>query len=295
MRSTPAALVSHMAGSATTLAHLIKITRTDGVILAVTDHDQDIVYPLGSPTGLTYKASLGMDASAIETTATLSVDNLEARGFLDVLGVSEASIAAGVWDYADVRVYRVNWADLSMGDEKLIRGWIGDISVARDEFKNEIRSVSQKLQSRVGEIVAENCKADLFDTRCKVVATEGVWKFSGVGVNTIVAAQRQFTCAALVQAAGFFEAGKVVWQTGQNAGLSKEIKTHAVLVGSPSGADITLQEPMPYAITPGDTGVFYAGCTKRYTEDCLGKFANSINFRGFPFLPGIDAILRGPR
>lgn len=295
MRTTPAALLAHMAGGTTTLAHLIKITRTDGVILAVTDHDQDITYPLGSPTGQLYTASLGMDASAIETTATLSVDNLEARGFLDVLGVSEASIAAGVWDYADVRIYRVNWADLSMGDEKLIRGWIGDISVARGEFKNEIRSVSQKLQSRLGEIVAENCKADLFDARCKVVATEGVWKFSGVAVSTIVAAQRQFTAAALTQAADFFAAGKVVWTTGQNAGLSKEIKTHAVLVGSPSGGDITLQEPMPYAITVGDTGTFYAGCTKRYAEDCVAKFANSANFRGFPFLPGLDAILRGPR
>lgn len=295
MKTTPAALVSHMASGSTTLAHLIKITRTDGVILAATDHDQDITYPPGSPTGQTYKASLGMDASAIETTAVLSVDNLEARGFLDVLGVSEASIAAGVWDYADVRVYRVNWADLSMGDEKLLRGWIGDISVARNEFKNEVRSLSQKLQSRLGEVVTENCKADLFDTRCKVVATEGVWKFSSIGVSTIVLAQRQFTCAGLGQAAAFFQGGKVVWTTGQNAGLSKEIKTHAVLAGSPTGADILLQEPMPYAITVGDTGTFYAGCTKRYTEDCLGKFANTINFRGFPHLPGLDRILSGPR
>lgn len=284
MKSTPAPLLAHMAGTGTTLSHLIKITRTDAVILAVTDHDQDITYG-----GQLYKSSLGMDASAIQTTAALSVDNLEARGFLDVLGVSEASITAGVWDYADVRVFRVNWADLSMGDEKLIRGWIGDISIARGEFKNEVRSLSQKLQSRMGEVVSESCKADLFDARCKAVATEGVWKFSGVAISTIVAAQRQFTCAALTQAAPFFQAGKVVWQTGQNAGLSKEIKIHA------ASGNITLQEPMPYAITVGDTATFYAGCTKRYTEDCLTKFSNSANFRGFPKLPGLDRILRGPR
>lgn len=287
MKATPAALVAHMASGSTTLASLIKITRTDGAILAATDHDADITYP--PSTGQLYKASLGMDASAIETTATLSVDNLEARGFLDVLGVSEASIAAGLWDYADVRVYRVNWADLTMGDEKLLRGWIGDISVARNEFKNEVRSVSQKLQSRLGEVVSENCKADVFDARCKLVATEGVWKFSGVGVSTIVAAQRQFTCAALTQAVPFFQAGKVVWQTGQNAGLSKEIKAHA------ASGNITLQEPMPYAITVADTGTFYAGCLKRFAEDCVAKYGNPANYRGFPKLPGLDAILRGPR
>lgn len=283
-----------MASGSTTLAHLVKITRTDGVVFAVTDHDRDIVYPVGSPTGVTYLASLAVDASAIHTTASMGVDNLEARSFLNLLGVSEASIAAGVWDYADYRIYRVNWADLTMGDDKLMRGWWGEVTISRNEFKAEGRSLSQKLQSRIGEIVTESCKADLFDARCKVVATEGIWKFSGIGVSTIVAAQRQFTCAGLGQAADFFTAGKVVWQTGQNAGLSKEIKAHAVLAGSPTGADILLQEPMPYAITVGDTGVFYAGCRKRYTEDCLGKFANTVNFRGFPFVPGQDATLRGP-
>jgi uncharacterized phage protein (TIGR02218 family) len=132
-----------------------------------------------------------------------------------------------LWDYADVRVYRVNWADLTQGDEKLLRGWIGNVSVARPQVTSEIRSLAQKLQNRIGEYVTESCKADLFDARCQVVATEGTWKFSGVAVSTIVAAQRQFTASALTQAAAFFTAGKVVWQTGANAGLQMEIKTHA--------------------------------------------------------------------
>ena len=295
MKNTPGALVTHMAGETTALAHLIQVTRTDGVVLAVTDHDQEITYPLGSPAGTLYKASLGMDASTIQTTASMSVDNMEAKGFLSVLGVSEADIAAGLWDYAEVLVFRVNWADVSMGDEKLIRGWLGEVSQGKGEFRNEVRSLAQKLQSRIGEIVTPNCKADLFDARCKVAATEGIWKFSGVAVSTILTAQRQFTAAALGQAADFFSAGKITWQTGQNAGLSKEIKTHAILAGSPTGANITLQEPMPYTVSAGDTFVIFAGCTKRYAEDCLVKFNNALNFRGFPFLPGDDLLLRGPQ
>lgn len=288
MRSTGASLLAHMAGAGTTLALLVKITRTDNVVLAVTDHDVDLVYPAGGG-GVTYKTALAMDASAIQTNAALNVDNLDVKGFLSALGVSEADIAAGLWDYADVRIYRVNWADLTMGDEKLIRGWIGDISVGRNEFNNEIRSLTQKLQSRIVDNVTENCKADLFDSRCGLTATEGVWKFSAVAVSTIVSASRQFTCAALGQAAGFFTAGKVTWSTGLNAGLSKEIKTHA------ASGNILLQEPMPYAIAPADTLVIYAGCIKRYSEDCVTKFSNGNNFRGFPFLPGTDAVLRGPQ
>jgi uncharacterized phage protein (TIGR02218 family) len=284
MRATPAPLLAHMAAGETTLCHLIKVTRTDAVVYAITDHDQDLVYG-----AVTYKASLGMDASAIETSATLAVDNLEARGFLATLGITEASIASGVWDYADVRVYRVNWNDLAQGDEKLLRGWIGNISIARPQVTAEVRSLAQKLQNRIGEYVTESCKADLFDARCKVVATEGAWKFSGVAVSTIVAAQRQFTASALTQAAAFFTAGKVVWQTGANAGLQMEIKAHA------TGGDLLLQEPMPYAIAVADTFTVYAGCTKRYVEDCRTKFVNTDNFRGFPFVPGEDAVLRGPQ
>ena len=284
MRATPAALVAHMAGSVTTLAYLIKLTRTDGVVLAVTDNDQAIVYG-----GTTYVSTVGINASAIQTTASLSVDNLEANGFLSAMGINDADIATGLWDYCDARVYRVNYADLSMGDEKLARGWLGEISTARIEVKTEIRSLTQKLQSRLGEIVTPHCKADTFDARCKLVAIEGTWKFSGVAVSTVVAAQRQFTASALTQAVDFFTAGKVVWTAGLNAGLSKEIKTHA------ASGNILLQEPMPYAVSVADTFVIFVGDRKRYAEDCLGKFNNAINFRGFPFLPGDDLLMRGPQ
>jgi uncharacterized phage protein (TIGR02218 family) len=244
MRATPAPLLAHMALGTTTLALLIKLTRTDGTVLAVTTHDQDITYPPGG--GLLYSAVLGMDASAMQAEAQLNVDNLETKGFLAYLGVSEAEIAAGLWDYCDVRIYRVNYADLSMGDEKLIRGWIGTVSHGRGEFTSEVRSLAQKLQSRVGELVTDTCKADLYDARCKVEPTEGVYRFSGIAVTAVLAEQRQFTCAALAQPEDFFTAGRVVWTSGGNAGLSKEIKKHA------ADGTLTLQEPMPYVIAPGN-------------------------------------------
>ena len=91
MRNTPSALLAHMRSTNPTLCSLISVTRTDGVVLAVTDHDRDVPY-----LSTVYEASLGVGASAMEITATLGVDNLETKGFLGVLGVSEASIASGV-------------------------------------------------------------------------------------------------------------------------------------------------------------------------------------------------------
>ncbi len=359
-KSISTALAAHYAGSVTTLAILIKITRTDGVILAVTNHDTDITY-----LSQLYSSKANMDPSSIATNSTMSVDNLDMHGALLSVGITEADIESGLWDNAEIRIYRVNWADLSMGDEKLIRGWIGQISIGRNDFKNELRSLAQKLQNSIGEIVSVNCKADLFDSRCKILEIEGTWKFSNTTVTSIVTSQRQFAATALTQSggsvvavsgqsvtfnnnaptylgqngvssviitptmtsgidytldpntgiifilpgstvvpagssvsgsvsynystSGFFEQGKILWTTGLNTGLMKEVKSFA------SGGVVLLQEAMPYTISVGDKFTIWAGCSKRYTEDCKTKFSNGINFRGFPKLPGIDAVLRGPQ
>ncbi len=37
----------------------------------------------------------------------------------------------------------------------------------------------------------------------------------------------------------------------------------------------------------------YAGCDKRF-ETCRAKFANTLNFRGFPHMPGNDAVQARP-
>ena len=41
----------------------------------------------------------------------------------------------------------------------------------------------------------------------------------------------------------------------------------------------------------GDGFVIRAGCDKRL-ETCRDRFANVLNFRGFPNIPGQDAVLR---
>lgn len=282
MKNTPALLQSHMAQGTTTLAHLVKLTRRDGLVLAAAlDHDRPIVFG-----GLTYQPALGMAPTDLETSGNLSVDNMDAKGALMVLGISEKDIAAGLWDLCEVHVFRVNWMKPDDGAEKLKRGWFGEISIGRDSFNNEVRGITQKLHQKIGEVVSASCKADLFDTRCKVQATEGVWKFSGIAV-TGAASARQIAATGLTQAAGFFDAGKVTWTSGANAGLSMEIRTHT------DGGNIELQEPMPYPVAVEDQFTVFAGCLKRHDIDCQNKFGNIINFRGAPFVPGQDQMFRG--
>ncbi|KAA8607939.1 hypothetical protein AL037_18020, partial [Salipiger aestuarii] len=56
-------------------------------------------------------------------------------------------------------------------------------------------------------------------------------------------------------------------------------------------AVLTLLEPPVRAIAGGDAFTICAGCDKRI-ETCGAKFANTANFRGFPHIPGQDAVLR---
>lgn len=84
---------------------------------------------------------------------------------------------------------------------------------------------------------------------------------------------------------GFYDFGKVTFTSGLNINLSMEVKNYNVGL-------IELQLPMPYPVEVGDTYTIVAGCGKRFTEDCLQKFNNVLNFRGEPHMPGVDQLMR---
>lgn len=86
-------------------------------------------------------------------------------------------------------------------------------------------------------------------------------------------------------AVGFYTYGKLTFTSGANINLSMEVKSYAT-------GTIELQLPMPFPIAIGDTYTIVAGCGGRFTEDCIMKFNNGLNFRGEPHLPGVDQIMR---
>lgn len=298
MRTISASLRAHLQSGSTTLVHCVKITRRDGLVFGFTNHDRDLTVA-----SQVYETALGGELSAMETSDKMNVDTLDMRGFLDALGVNEAEISAGSWDHADVRVFLVNWADVSMGTMKLRRGWMGEVSVTR-EFKVELRGVAQRLQHTIIELTGELCQANLFDDRCTLTPVEGVTQFTSCVVAAVSStqSQREFQSdgtngsppsSISGMATDAFTNGKVLWLTGNNAGLYMEIKTHSRL-GSPSTAVFLLGESMPFPIVAGDTFTAWVGCLKRHQEDCIEKFNNEVNFRAFPYLPGFDHMAQVP-
>ena len=271
-------LKAHFGGNYLTLATLWRVTRTDGTLFYFTDHDQDIVYQ-----GATYLAATGYVPSAVQTSAGLQVDNLEVTSVLDSAFITDAELVAGLWDYAEVVIMVVNWADLTMADMVIRRGRMGEVSAGKMSFVAELRGMAQNLQQEIGRLIMPTCNADLGDSRCQVVLSG----FTSTCTLTAVTDGAHFTDSGLAGATGLFNYGKLTWTAGLNDGLSMEVKTFT------TGSAIVLQQPMPYAVAVGDTFSISQGCDKSTGAGGCTKFSNIINFQGYPHLPGVDRMVSG--
>ena len=85
---------------------------------------------------------------------------------------------------------------------------------------------------------------------------------------------------------GWFARGRVLWSDGASA----EIATHAL---GDDEAVFELLDAPGASLELGASFVVYAGCDKRFVT-CGAKFANGVNFRGFPHMPGNDVVQAGP-
>lgn len=277
MKTISVALKAHMAQEATTLATCWRATLVNGTVFAATGLDRDLVVD-----GVTYLSTSGYTASDNASSSDLNPDNLELQGFLASPAITDSDIRSGLWDFASIEIFEVNYADLSMGKNVLRTGTLGEVKAGRHMFTAELRGLQQAYTRVIGRLYKKECDAALGDSRCKIDLT--AWTVTGAVVS--VTANRVINDASRTEAADWFVGGKLTWTSGLNNGLSMEVK--ASIVGQ-----ITLHQPMPFTVAAADTYSVYAGCTKRSTEDCKTKFDNLINFRGFPDLPGSDIYQYG--
>ena len=159
-RTLSAGMETHVNQSVTQLAHIWTIRRRDTVTYRFTSLDRNLTYD-----GNVYYALQAGSQSAIEFRLELSVNNLEIRGFLDQLHISEADLIAGRFDRADVRFFIVKWEIVNGRSVvvetpvKTIRGWTGAVTREGNVYTAEVRSLSQALQQSIGSVISERCRA----------------------------------------------------------------------------------------------------------------------------------------
>ncbi|GJD41608.1 DUF2163 domain-containing protein [Methylobacterium bullatum] len=282
MRDIPAALAAHLAGGSTTLCHCWSLTRRDGLTLGFTDHDRDLAF-----SGITFAARSGLEAAEASAELGFAVGGGEVAGALTSLGIADADVAGGLYDAAGIETWLVDWTD--PGTRLLLDvGTIGEIRRAGTAFVAELRGLMDRLDEERGRTFRATCGADLGDARCRVDLADPRFRTTG---TVLAPAQPGEMLTALAGAfpAGRFSGGRLTWNSGANAGLANDVRSHTVVEG---GARIELWQEPPCAVAAGDAFTLTAGCDKRLST-CVDTFANAVNFQGFPHMPGNDFVIRG--
>jgi uncharacterized phage protein (TIGR02218 family) len=280
MKILPAGMQDHLDTGVTTLCWCWKLTRADGLAQGFTDHDADVAFA-----GIVFAAASGFTASEMQSALGFAVDNLSVAGALSAASLNETDLAAGLYDHAAVEIWRVNWAVPEM--RVLMRsGTLGEVKRGKSAFEAEIRGAMQALNQPVGRAFCYDCDADLGDARCGVDLTAPALR--GNGLVAAATDRRRFTAAGLdAFAAGWFAGGRLTWTSGANAGRAIEVKRHG---RAAAGAALEIWQEASEAIAPGDGFIITAGCARDFTT-CKKKFSNAARFRGFPYMPGNDAVI----
>ena len=283
MADLPSDFAAHLASGDTTLCRAWAIIRPDGETLGFTDHDCGLSFD-----GVDFKAETGMSAMALQQFTGLSIDNTDAIGALCDDAIREEDIEAGRFDGATVKAWLVNWADPEVRWLQF-RGAIGEIRRSDTAFEAELRGQTEALNRPMGRVFQKPCTAVLGDVTCGVdLDTPGLHE---IRAAEIVEDGRVFRWAGSdTPVEGWFARGRLSVSSGAGAGLSGLIKEDRL-----EGTDriVTLWEPLRAGIAPGDMIRLDAGCDKRFAT-CGAKFANVVNFGGFPDMPGDDWMVATP-
>lgn len=275
MKTLPAGLQEHLDSGETTMAFCWRVVREDGTVQGFTEHDENITFD-----SLTYLASSGFTGSKIQSSLGLSIDNLEAKSALDNTTINEDDLAAGRYDNAEVEVYWVNFENVAQR-VLVSKGNIGRVKREELAFTAELRSMSHRMNQRVGRVYQKTCDVILGSARCGV----NLASFTSTGSVSSVTTNRIFSVSiAANDTDGYYSFGLLEFTSGLNNGLKFEVKSH-------SQGLINLWEVTPFNVSVSDTFSIIAGCDK-YGSTCHSKFNNMINFQGFNRIPGRDNFLK---
>lgn len=169
MKTIPQTLQTHIAQGVTSMCTCWRIARVDGQVFYLTDAVEDVVQD-----GNVYKSIGAYRRTAIESTATLSVDNLDVIGISDSLALPESELRAGLFDNAAVRVFLTSWQESVPGELKMRRGFFGEVKVmSNGTYQVELRGLMQRLGYTYTSAFTAACRVDLGSRACGIPIPSG--------------------------------------------------------------------------------------------------------------------------
>jgi len=277
MRDIPSALQASLASGVTTLARAWAVTRSDGEVLGFTDHDKPLEFD-----GVTFEAASGFTATTVEQATGLSVDTHTVTGALQSAAISDIDVERGLYDGAEILFWLVDWSDPA-SRLLLARGYLGEVRRGDQAFEAEVVGLTERLNQPYGRAFVATCDRRLGDAACGIDLADPAYR--GVGAVIEIRDDLQVAVSGLD---GFestwFARGRLVWTSGPNQPEPLHLRGHRRI-----GDAVVLEfwQVPAQPVTLGDAFEVTAGCDKAFAT-CRDKFANVLNFRGFPHIPGDD-------
>ncbi|MGE4429146.1 MAG: DUF2163 domain-containing protein [Sphingobium sp.] len=259
-----------------TLAFCWRLERRDGVAIGLTSHDRDLLVA-----GFPYRAAPGLVPSAIRRGIGLDVESMDLQGALTSDAIRDADLRAGRWDGARLWLWLTEWTDPGLLWLELMRGELGAVEQQGEGFSVELRGPHAMLQAPAAPETSPGCRARLGDKACRVDLALRRRRIEVSAMSDDIVA---VSGGGLI--AGSYAFGALRWLEGENCGL-----VHGVIDND--AGSLTLSDPPAFAVDPGTRALLTEGCDKRIAT-CRDRFANAINFRGEPYLPGSDLLTRYP-
>lgn len=299
------AMRSGSPGSSFVKAHLYTFALAGGGQIAITDADLDITAPVGAVNWSSKGVRVDVDSSRATghwkrgldvdtwnvTLAPRATDEITGAAFPDKIGTVPfvQACAQGALDGALVyvdRAYLAAWPQpwtqkvtpvgiLRMFVGKPATVDIGDITVAI--VLNDIRQILQ-TQMPIGVFQAE-CRHTLFDAGCTLLASSFAVAGSCIGGSTRAVLK---SAVAAPAGSGTYTLGKIVMTSGANSGYSRTVRQW--VAGS-----LSLLNPLPFDVIPGDTFNAYPGCDRQ--QATCTAFANLVNFGGESYIPAAETAV----
>lgn len=277
MKSASAGLITLLNSDTFIMADLLTITTATGTSYRYTSADIDLVY-----SGNTFSSKdVRFKRGKTRVVIGVEVDTLDLIIYADqtnlVLGIPFfQALQSGALDGARVtleRTFMPAWGDTSNGVIVLFSGRVSDIELSRTEAQLTVKSDLELLNIAMPRnMYSPNCLHTLYDQGCTLLKSSFASNSSVLSGST----DRVINCG-LAQANGFFDQGTIIFTSGANSGVTRNVKSYVVGI-------LELSYPLPYTPAVGNTFTAHPGCDKKQ-DTCTNKFSNLPNFRGFPFIP----------
>lgn len=180
MKTVTPTFDGYLQDSSATFNACLRLTAKDGTVLGFTNWTRNIEFE-----GVVFSAVDGTTPTAIQSTSSLSVDNLDVEVRRSIDAITGPDLLRGKWDFADVRLFLVNPNDLSAGKLRVRRGRVGKVSLGRQKLTTEIRGLMEAFTKQTLDLYQPACRIDVGDDECGVKMTPPIWVASNIEVAIV--------------------------------------------------------------------------------------------------------------